>query len=53
MEVDFVHKGQDFVHKGQDFVHKGQDFYTYDSKNVPNEQQIRHMTLMGSEPKEI
>ena len=47
------HKGQDFVHKGQDFVHKGQDFVPHDSKNVPNEQQIRHMTLVGSEPKEV
>ena len=50
---DFIHKGQDFVHKGQDFVHKGQDFVPHDSKNVPNEQQNGHVTLVGSEPKEI
>lgn len=33
--------------------HKGQDFVPHDSKIVPNEQLIGHVTLVGSEPKEI
>ena len=33
--------------------HKGQDFVPHGSKIVPNEQQIGHVTLVGSEPKEI
>lgn len=33
--------------------HKGQDFVPHDSKIVPNEQRNGHVTLVGSEPKEI
>ena len=33
--------------------HKGQDFAPHDLKIVSNEQQIGHVTLVGSEPKEI
>lgn len=33
--------------------HKGQDFVPHDSKIVSNEQLIGHVTLVGSELKEI
>ena len=46
--------GGDFIpHGGGTLHHKGQDFVPHDSKIVPNEQRNGHVTLVGSEPKEI